>query len=49
MSKKKIMKLFETKIDNNIHKDYKPKEIASVFDDNYIKHKSKGDEQLTTE
>ena len=45
-----FMKLFETKIDNNIHKDYKAKEIAGgVFHDNYIEYKIKGDEQLIIE
>ena len=33
----------------NISKDYKPKEIAGVFDDNCIKYKSEGDEQLSIE
>ena len=49
MSKKEIMKLFETKIDNNIHKDYKPKDTVGALNDNYIKYKSQGDEQLTIE
>lgn len=44
--KEKIMKLFETKIKNNISKDCQPKYIAGVFDDKY---KSEDDEQLTIE
>ena len=30
------MKLFVTEIDNNILKDYKPKQLAGAFDDNCI-------------
>lgn len=44
--KENIMKLFETKIKNNISKDCQPKHIAGVFDDKY---KSEDDEQLTIE
>lgn len=42
-----MIKLFEANIDNNI--DYKPKKIASAFDEKYIKCKSKGDEKLSIE
>ena len=47
--KEKMIKLFEAKIDNNIPNGYKPKKIASAFDDNYIKYKIKGDEKLSIE
>ena len=35
--REKIIKLFKTKIDNNIPTNCKPKTIAGVFDDKYIK------------
>ena len=42
-----MIELFDANIDNNI--DYKPKKIASSFDEKYIKCKSKGDEKLSME
>lgn len=42
-----MIKLFEANIGNKI--DYKPKKIASAFDEKYIECKSKGDEKLSIE
>ena len=44
--KEKIINLFPK---NYQPKDYKPKKKAGAFNDNYVKYKSEGDEQLTIE
>ena len=43
------MKLFETKVDNGIPKEYKSKKIAGVFNFEYIEYKSEVDEKLSIE
>ena len=48
---KKVMKDFETKIDenvdHNIRKGYKAEKVADEFDNKYIENKSEGDEKLS--
>ena len=45
--KKKIRKLFQTKIDSSIPKDYKLRKSAGSFNDKYIECVSVSDEKLT--
>ena len=46
--KERLMTLFETKINNNICKDYKPKNVGAL-DDKYVEYKSERDKSLSIE
>ena len=44
-TKQKVMRLFESNIDNNTSMDYKPKKIIDDFESRYIEHKSEKDKK----
>ena len=44
-TKQKVMRLFESNIDNNTPMDYKPKKIADDFESRYIENKSENDKK----
>ena len=42
-----VMRLFESKIDNNTHADYKPRKIRDVFEGRYVEYKTEKDQNLS--
>ena len=42
-TKQKVMRLFESKVDNNTSMNYKPKNIKDAFEDKYVEYKSEKD------
>ena len=44
-TKQKVVRLFESNIDNKTSMDYKPKKIANDFESRYIEYKSEKDKK----
>ena len=48
-TKQKVMRLFESKVDNNTSMNYKPKKIKDAFEDKYVEYKSEKDKTSSME
>ena len=42
-----VMRLFESKLDNNMPTDYKPRKIRDVFEGRYVEYKTEKDQNLS--